>query len=147
MQTSVSARTVEHGRLQIVEDDLPGTAAKELQGMDQRPVEVGLALRETEFDVAQAAVTQHGHEHRDAARGVADLDPPTAAPIDLHGLARFVEHLLIDAPPGRPDLPQVARAPARSRRGIPPVPCEISSSTRTAESSGYLAISASIFGL
>jgi hypothetical protein len=97
METGVPPRTVEHRRFEIVYDQLPRTSLKELQGMHHSAVKVGLPLREAELDVAQAAVAEHGHEHRDPPRGLADLQPAAVSPIDLHGLARLVEHLLIDS--------------------------------------------------
>ena len=35
METGGAARAVEHGRLQVVEDQVAGTAAEERQGVDQ----------------------------------------------------------------------------------------------------------------
>ena len=104
MEAGGAARAVEHGRLQVVEDDGAGTAAEEGQGIDQAAVELGLALREGELDVEQPAVAEHGHEHRDLAGRGADLDAAAFAPIDLHRLGRFVVHLLVDAAARRPDL-------------------------------------------
>src|ERR1700757_1234481 len=107
METSVAARAVEYGRLQVVEDQVARTAAEEGQGVDQAAVELGLALRPGELDVHQAAVAEHGHEHRDLTPGRADLHAAALAPIDLQRLARFIMHLLVDPATGRPDLPQV----------------------------------------
>ena len=76
--------------------------------MNQAPVEFGLALRQGEFDKHQAAVAQHGHEHRHLTPGRAHRDRAAFAPINLHGLGGLVKHLLIDAATGRTDLAQVA---------------------------------------
>ena len=107
METGMAAGAVEHGRLEVVEDQVARTAAEEGQGVDQAPVELGLALRQGELDVEQAAVAEHGHEHRDLARGRADLHAAAFAPIDLHRLGRLVMHLLVDAAACWPDLAQV----------------------------------------
>ena len=138
METGVAARAVEHGRLEVVEDQVARTAAEEGQGVDQAPVELGLALRQGELDVEQAAIAEHGHEHRDLARGRADLHAAAFAPIDLHRLGRFVMHLLVDAAACRPDLAQVAAQDAGAA-GVALGPRAISSRMRTAERSGYLA--------
>src|SRR3990172_5604426 len=108
MQASVSPRTVQNRGLQVVENDLTHNAAKEFQRMDEATVKLRLALGEAEFDVAQAAVTQHRHEDRDAPNRGADFHAPAGSPIHLHGLSRFVKHLLIDALAEGPDLPQAA---------------------------------------
>ena len=108
METGSAARAVEHGRLQVVEDQAAGTAAEEGQGVDQAAVELGLALREGELDVDQPAIAEHGHEHRDLAGRRADLHAAAFAPIDLHRLGRFVVDLLVDAAARRTDLAQVA---------------------------------------
>ena len=107
MKASVPPSTVEHGGLEIVHDDPQRAATEELQGMDQRAVEFGLALREAELQVAQATVAEDGHEDRQLALRVADADRSAMAPIHLHRLARFIVHLLINPPPPRTDLPQV----------------------------------------
>src|SRR5438132_8878966 len=108
METGAASRTVAYGRLEIVEDQLARTAPEEGQGIDQASVEFGLALRQGELDVEQAAVAEHGHEHRDFAPGRAHLDAAAFAPIDLHGLARLVMHFLVDAAPRRADVTYVA---------------------------------------
>src|SRR6202051_5332729 len=107
MEAGMTARTVEYGRLQVVEDQGARAAPEKGQGIDQATVELGLALGQCELDVDQAAIAEHGHEHRDLARGAADLDAAAFTPIDLHGLGRFVMHLLVDAVAGWPDLAQV----------------------------------------
>src|SRR5436189_203876 len=108
MEASVTARAVEHGRLQVVEDQGAGarTAAEEGQGIDQAPVELGLALGQGELDVDQAAIAEHGHEHRDLAHRGTDLDAAAFTPIDLHRLSWLVMHLLVDAAAAGPDLAQ-----------------------------------------
>ncbi len=108
METGVASRAVEHGRLEVIEDQVAGTAAEEGQGIDQAPVELGLALRQGELDEHQSAIAEYGHEHRDLAHGRANLHAAAFAPIDLHGLGRFVMHLLVDAAACRTDLAQVA---------------------------------------
>src|ERR1017187_5258983 len=107
METGVAARAVEHGRLEVVEDQVARTAAEERQGIDQAPVEFSLALRQGELDVDQAAIAEHGHEHRDLAGRRAHLHAAAFAPIDLHRLGRLVMHLLVDATACRPNLAQV----------------------------------------
>src|SRR5947209_2917922 len=104
METGVATRAVEHGRLEVVDDQIARTAAEEGQSVDQAPVELGLALRQGELDVHQPDVAQHGYEHRDFASRRAHLDVATFAPIDLHRLGRFVMDLLVDAAAGWPDL-------------------------------------------
>src|SRR5207248_6827397 len=108
METGAASRAVEHRRLEVVEDQLARTATEEGQGIDQAPVEFGLALRQSELDVEQPAVAEHGHKHRDLAGCRADLHAAAFAPIDLHGLSRFVMHLLVDAAACRTKLAQVA---------------------------------------
>ena len=51
MQAGAASGAVEHGRLEVVEDQVAGTAAEEGQGVDQAAVELGLALRQGELDV------------------------------------------------------------------------------------------------
>src|SRR5271165_6384591 len=107
MEAGMAARTVEYGRLQVVEDQGARAAPEKGQGIDQATIELGLALGQCELDVDQAAIAEHGHEHRDLATAAADLDTAAFTPIDLHGLGRLVMHLLVDAAVGRPDLAQV----------------------------------------
>jgi hypothetical protein len=45
MQTSVAAGAVEYGSFEIVEDDFAAAATDEVQGVHQRTVELGVALR------------------------------------------------------------------------------------------------------
>ncbi len=108
MVTSAASGAIEHRRLEVVEDQVAGTAAEEGQGVDQAPVEFGFALRQGELDVEQPAMAEHGHEHRDLAGSRADRHAAAFAPIDLHGLGRLVMHLLVDAATCRTDLTQVA---------------------------------------
>ena len=108
METGTAPRAVEHRRLEVVEDQMARTATEEGQSMDQAPVELGLALRQSELDVEQPAVAEHGHKHRDLAGCRADLHAAAFAPIDLHGLARLVRHFLVDAAACRTDLAHVA---------------------------------------
>ena len=108
MEASVPPRAVEHCGLEVVHDQLPRAALEELQGVHHAAVKVGLPLREAELDVAQPAVAEHGHEHRDPPRSLADRQPSAVAPIDLHRLARLVDHFLIDPSPRGPDLVQIA---------------------------------------
>ena len=65
MQAGRTAVTVKHGRLEVVENDFAGTPTEELQGVDEGPIEVGLALRQRELDVNQSAIAQDGHQHGD----------------------------------------------------------------------------------
>ena len=104
MEAGVAARAVEYGRLEVVEDQVARTAAEKRQGIDQAPVEFSLALGQGELDVEQAAIAEHGHEHRDLAGGGAHVHAAAFAPIDLHRLGRFVMDLLVDAAAGWPDL-------------------------------------------
>src|ERR1017187_9716914 len=108
METGVAAPAVEHGRPEVVEDQVSRAAAEERPGIDQAPVEFSLALRQGELDVDQAAIAEHGHEHRDLAGRRANLHAAAFTPIDLHRLGRFVMHLLVDAAACWPDLAQVA---------------------------------------
>src|ERR1022692_2282036 len=108
METGMAARAVEHSRFEVVEDQIARTAAEEGQSVDQASVELGLALRQGEFDVEKAAMAEHGYEHRDLAGRRANLHAAAFAPIDLHRLDRFVMHLLVDAAACRPNLAQVA---------------------------------------
>ena len=146
METGGAARAVQDGRLQIIDDDGPRTAAEKLQGMDHAAIELRLALRERELDVHQPAVAEHGDEHRDLAGRVADAYPATLAPIDLHGLSRLVMDFLVDATALGPDGPEIA-ANRDDTAGIAVGAAAISSWIRTAESSGHLATSASILAL
>src|SRR5260370_37634357 len=102
MEASVTARAVEHGRLQVVEDQGARTAAEEGQGIDQAPVELGLALGQGELDVDQAAIAEHGHEHRDLAHRGTDLDAAAFTPIALHRLSWLARPLPADAASARP---------------------------------------------
>ena len=52
METGAASGAVEHGRFEVVEDQVAGTAAEEGQGVDQTAIELGLALRERELDVS-----------------------------------------------------------------------------------------------
>src|ERR1700683_5212759 len=108
MKASMTPRAVEYGRLEVVEDQVARTAAEEGQRVDQTSVELGLALGQSELDVKQAAIAEHGHEHRDLAPGRAHLHAAAFAPIDLHRLGRFVMHLLVDAAACRPNPAEVA---------------------------------------
>jgi hypothetical protein len=45
METGVAAGAIEYGRLEVIEDQVTGTAAEERQGVNQALVELGLALR------------------------------------------------------------------------------------------------------
>ena len=45
MKAGVPARAADHRGFQVVEDDLPRAAAEELQGIDDAPIEIGLASR------------------------------------------------------------------------------------------------------
>src|ERR1022692_4087676 len=114
METGMAARAVEHSRFEVVEDQIARTAAEEGQSVDQASVELGLALRQGEFDVEQAAMAEHGYEHRDLAGRRANLYAAAFAPIDLHRLGRFVMHLLVDAPACWPDLAQVTAQDVRA---------------------------------
>ena len=107
MEASVASRTVHDGRFQVVDNDLSEAAAEEVQGVNQRAVEIRFFLRETEFDVAEAAEAQRGNQHGDASGRLTDHHAPTVAPVDLHRLARFVKHLLVDASGRRPDLTEI----------------------------------------
>ena len=78
METGRPARAVDHACLQVVEDDGAGTATEEVESIDDPAVELGLALREGEFDVHQPAVAEHGDEDRDFAGRVADLHAATS---------------------------------------------------------------------
>src|SRR5262249_10441349 len=98
VETGGTARAIEDGRFQGVDDDGTRTATKELEGVHDRAIELGLALRERKLDVDQPAVAEHGHEHRNPTRRAAELDPATLSPIDLHGLSRLVVDFLIDTP-------------------------------------------------
>ena len=75
--------------------------------MDQGSVKIGLALCQGEFDVTQAAVTEHGHEDVDPPPDLAQADAATLAPIHLQSLARLPVHLLIDPATWPTDLPHV----------------------------------------
>ncbi|CAN5434150.1 hypothetical protein BH10PLA2_BH10PLA2_30180 [soil metagenome] len=44
METGAASGAVEHGGLEVVEDQAAGAAAEESQGVDQAAVELGLAL-------------------------------------------------------------------------------------------------------
>ena len=98
MQAGVSPRTVEHGRLEIVEDDLTRAAAVELQRMHKTTVELRFVLRETEFDVAEPAVAEDRDEHEthsatycrcgsnhSAPSRLAWPAPAHSGPLDRHG--------------------------------------------------------------
>src|SRR5260370_644200 len=107
METGTASRAVEHGRLEVVEDQVARTAAEKGQGVDQTSVELGFALRKGELDEPQAAIAEHSHKHRDFAPGRANLHAAAFAPIDLQRLGGFVMYLLVDAAVCRTDLTQV----------------------------------------
>ena len=48
-------------------------------------------------------MAEHGHKHGDLALGRTDLNRAAIAPVDLHGLARFIMHFLVDAAARRPN--------------------------------------------
>src|SRR5271166_5644605 len=108
MEAGSAARTVEHGRLQVVEDDAAGTTTEELESMHQAAVEFGFVLRECELDVHQPAIAEHGYEHRNLARCRPDLHAAAFAPIDLHRLSRLVVDFLVDPSASGTSLPKVA---------------------------------------
>ena len=108
METGGAARSVDHRRLQIIDDHSTGAGAEELQGMHQAAVELGLALRQGELDVDQPAVAEHGHEDRNLAHGGTDSHTAALAPINLHRLSRFIVDLLVHTPPRGAHGPQVA---------------------------------------
>src|SRR4051794_39106920 len=60
-----------------------GPAEQTDQADDQAPVELGLALREGELDVEQAAMAEHGHEHRDLACSRRAMAQPESFSISL----------------------------------------------------------------
>jgi hypothetical protein len=62
MKTGGAARAIDHGCLQVVDDDGARTGPKELQGVRQAPIEFRLALGEGELDVGEPAVAKHGHQ-------------------------------------------------------------------------------------
>ena len=116
MEAGGAARSIEHGGLQVVEDHGPGTAAEELQRVNQAAVELGLALRERELDEHQPAVAEHGHEHRNLAGRGTDLHAAALAPVDLHRLGRLVVDFLIDTPARGTDRPEIAAHGDRTAR-------------------------------
>ena len=107
MQARLTSGTVQHGRFEIIKDDPTRTAAKERQGIHDRAVEFRLPLRQGEFDIAQSAVTQHRHKHGHLSLRAADADLPTVAPVDLHGLPRFVLDFLINTAASWSDLTKI----------------------------------------
>ena len=57
-----------------------GLPPEKLEGMDHAAVELRLALGEREFDVHQAAVAEHGHEHRELYAFVPPVCPRPHSP-------------------------------------------------------------------
>jgi hypothetical protein len=108
MKTGGAARAIDHGCLQVVDDDGARTGPKELQGVRQAAIEFRLALGEGELDVGEPAEAKHGHQDRDLAGRVSDRDAAAFAPVDLHGKSRLVVDFLIDATARGANRPHVA---------------------------------------
>lgn len=107
MQARVTARAIQHSGFQIVEDDPPRTAAKERQGIHDRAVEFGLPLRQSEFDIAQSAVTQHRHKHGHSSLSAADANLTAVAAVVLHRLPGRVLNFLGHPATSRSDLTKI----------------------------------------
>ena len=114
METGCAARAIDHGRLQVVEDDGAGTASEKVERIDNPAVKLRLTLRQCEFDIDQPAVAKHGHEDGDPACGGADLNVAALAPIDLHRLGGLIVDFLVDTSSGGAERPQVAADGART---------------------------------
>src|ERR1035438_10159192 len=116
MEAGSAAGAVDHGCLQVVEDDGAGTATEEVESIDDRAVKLGLALRERELDEHQPAIAEHGYEDRDLACRSADLHSAALSPVNLHGLGRLVVDFFVGRGSTRRAGPVSApRRPLRAR--------------------------------
>ena len=78
---------LQHPGLKIINHDLSGGAAEELQRVAVTGKELFHALQEGELDINHAAVTKHHHKEREAAARGAHRDGAVTAPIDLGAFA------------------------------------------------------------
>jgi hypothetical protein len=80
-------RMLQHTGLQIIQHNLNGGAAKELQRVAVTGKELFHALREGELDINHAAVTEHHHKEREPPTCGAHRDGTVTTPIDLGAFA------------------------------------------------------------